>query len=247
MVILHKDGKVYRLEAPNPLVKAQENWDDKKLIFHNFNWDEIKLKNGMSVVTKIKTNKEEIVKTDTKEIQTLASEAASVPESISIPTIDSKEEIKPKIEFKSEDQVQEDKCEPAEKDANTEPVEYELPYIKYKVLAHCLPAKIETKSDNFYGETWQRVKYLKKIVIPFIMISANDFSIEFWTSDPKNQITEKSIIYPFCYEVHNQETNRYDRVPYDEYRWWKVTSKEPKEKGWVFQAIPSDYQPDFSD
>jgi hypothetical protein len=79
------------------------------------------------------------------------------------------------------------------------------------------------------------------------MISSTDLSIEFWTSDPKNQITEKSIIYPFSYEVHNQSTDNYDRVPYDEYRWWKVSSKERKEEGWLFRAVPSDVQPDFSE
>ena len=250
MVILHKDGKVYRLESPNPLVKTQESWSDKNLIFHNFNWEEIKLKNGIpSSVKKVKTDM------TTTKLENFGDSYVStidhpvseeLPKEIKYPISEEIYETKESEEVQNNKTIVEIESQSIESQDNEE-VEYQLPYIKYKVLAHCLPAKIEIKSDNFYGETWQRVKYGKKIVIPFIMISSNDFAIEFWTSDPKNQIEEKSIIYPFCYEVHNAETDKYDRVPFDEYRWWKVTTKEPKEKGWLFQATPSDFQPDFSD
>ena len=80
-----------------------------------------------------------------------------------------------------------------------------------------------------------------------ILNLADDLELEFWTSDPNEQIGLKSIIYPFAYEVYNKDTTRYDRVPYDEYRWWIINEKENKEGGWVFYAIPSLDQPDFSD
>ena len=39
MVIKNKDGSIYRLKEPNPLVVDQE-WDllESDLIFHNFDW-----------------------------------------------------------------------------------------------------------------------------------------------------------------------------------------------------------------
>ena len=124
---------------------------------------------------------------------------------------------------------------------------FDLPHIKYKVISHCLPAIVQKKKDNLYGESWERLTYGRKMVFPLIVVESNDFSFDFWTSDPNGQITERSIIYPFSYEVYNEETGSYDRVPYDEYRWWKVNSKERKEGGWLFKSAPSETQPDFSE
>lgn len=215
MTIFNKDGKVYVLRGPNPLVKKQVSWDPSKLIFHNFHWDEIRI----SKETKLK--KEKPTQTNEDFVHELENEKAE----------DVKEAEKTEKENVSEDEKK----------------DFDLPYIKYKVLSYCLPAKIENKSDNFYGETWTKVKYGKKIIFPSVVINSSDFEFDFWTSDPNQQITEKSIIYPFSYEVHNKETDNYDRVPYDEYRWWKVVEKERKEGGWLFKTIPSETQPDFSD
>lgn len=219
MAIFNKDGKVYILNGPNPLVKKQENWDRSKLVFHNFNWQDVKIKNS-SKPNKIKSDIETVKKTP-----------INTPEPTS------------QISNKEKEQKENNKLE------NKETIEksFDLPYIKYKVLSYCLPAILEERTDNFYGDSWTRIKYGNKFIFPSVIIDAADFSIEFWTSDPKEQITENSIIYPFTYEVHNQETNSYDKVPYDEYRWWKVTEKIKKEEGgWLFKAIPSESQPDFS-
>lgn len=214
MAIFHKDGRMYVVEGPNPLVKTQEHWNPTGLVFHNFDWKEIRYKGS---IEKPPVATEEPPKIEQEEF--------------------SKEEPAPKIEpiDQTQDQDEQDQKE------------FDLPFIKYKVLAYCLPAKSEARKDSLYGESWTRVKYGKKIVFPCIMINSNDIEIEFWTSDPNEKITERSIVYPFSYEVFNQETNSYDRVPYDEYRWWKVSSKEPKEAGWLFKAMPSDVQPDFSE
>lgn len=227
MTIFNKDGKVYILKGPNPLVEKQVSWDPSKLIFHNFDWNEVKIKNNSSSVPKIKTD------IDVKE-KKIPNPEPSIP-IVTSPTIDKKEE-------EADDQTQTQPKPPSEPEKS-----FDLPYIKYKVLSYCLPAKVEHRVDKLYGESWGRIKYDNKIIFPLVMINSTDFAIEFWTSDPKEQITNNSIIYPFSYEVHNQETNNYDRVPFDEYRWWKVTEKEKKQEGgWLFKAIPSEIQPDFS-
>ena len=221
MTIFNKDGKVYILKGPNPLVKTQENWDPSGLVFHNFNWEEIRIKN---------IAKSQKIKSDIKEVNEIKH---------TIKTIEITDEPKKhaEVELKTEQKTQ----PPLEEKS------FDLPHIKYKVLAHCLPAIIEKRSDSFYGDSWERIKYGSKLIFPCIMINSTDFAIEFWTSDPENKITENSIVYPFSYEVYNQETDSYDRVPYDEYRWWKVTEKEKKEEGgWLFRAMPSEIQPDFS-
>lgn len=123
-----------------------------------------------------------------------------------------------------------------------------FPILKVKVLMHCLPAVMKNHKDSFYGENWQTFSYGKKFIMPSVVLSNNDLQLEFWTSDPEDKILEKSIVYPFSYEIYNQNTNSYDRVPFDEYRWWKIVSKESKESGgYLFTAIPSEDHPDFSD
>jgi hypothetical protein len=218
MAIFNKDGKVYVLEGPNPLVDKQVKWEQSQLIFHNFNWDEVTMKGQ-----------------HTKKPPKPQPERPESPLPAPIPVPIARDEPK--------EIVQEDTSSPAEPKRD-----FDLPHIKHKVLSYCLPAKVERKTDKLYGESWMKVSYGKKIVFPSVMTDVSDFAIEFWTSDPNEQITEKSIIYPFSYEIHNSSTGSYDRVPYDEYRWWKVSEKKKiDEGGWLFRAVPSDSQPDFSD
>lgn len=209
VAIFTKDGKVYVVEGPNPLVERQVSWDPGKLVFHNFRWDEIARASKKNAETPQPKQEPSPVAT----MEAPAAEKAEEP--------------------------------PAEPEQHAR--EFDLPYIKYKVLCHCLPAKVQKRTDALYGESWIKVTYGAKFVFPCVVTSSSDLGLEFWTSDPRGQVTERSVIYPFSYEVHNSDTDSYDRVPYDDYRWWKVASKESKEGGWLFTAAPSDFQPDFSD
>lgn len=223
MAIFNKDGKVYVLEGPNPLVEKQAKWEPSQLIFHNFKWDEVTIKG-------VRINK-------SAKAQAESPPPTQAPTPIPVPAV------------RPEENKNEAPQAPPEVTSGSEPKrDFDLPHIKHKVLSYCLPAKVERRTDKLYGESWMKVSYGKKIVFPSVMTDVTDFAIEFWTSDPNEQITEKSIIYPFAYEVHNPQTESYDRVPYDEYRWWKVSEKEKiSEGGWLFRAVPSDTQPDFSD
>lgn len=215
MAIFTKDGKVYVLEGPNPLVEKQVPWDPSKLVFHNLSWDEIRTGGKRPPQIKVAEPQKE------QKIERAEDFTPPPPSDDPVPNEERRQE--------------------------TDDREFELPYIKYKVLCHCLPAKVENRSDPLYGETWSRVTYGMKFIFPCVVISSTDLSLDFWTSDPDGKISERSVIYPFSYEVHNADTDSYDRVPYDHYRWWKIASKEPKEGGWLFSAMPSDMQPDFSD
>jgi hypothetical protein len=223
MAIFNKEGKVYKISEPNPLVKQQEVWNPSGLVFHNFEWDEVKMTGSQ----RIKSKKPTPVIVEPPPEQTVPPPPKPEPAARSEPVADPRPEPAPIPQ--------------------TDDKEYDMPYIKHKVLSYCLPARLESKTDKLYGESWKRVKYGKKLIFPSVVIEATDFALSFWTSDPDEKITERSIVYPFAYEIHNQSTDHYDRVPYDEYRWWKVTGKERKEGGWLFATIPSDVQPDFSD
>lgn len=125
--------------------------------------------------------------------------------------------------------------------------DFKFPILKVKVLMHCLPAKVSSFKDSFYGDGWERINYGEKFIFPSVMISNNDLEMSFWTSDPNDKIKEKSIIFPFSYEIYNENIQGYDKVPFDEHRWWKVDKKEAKEGGWLIHTIPSQDHPDFSD
>jgi hypothetical protein len=234
MAIFTKDGKVYVVEGPNPLVEKQVSWDPSRLVFHNFEWDEISQEASRSRRSRPPKKAEE-------------TRGPSATATIEIPVREEKEKEADEHPVRDESLGNElpdrEEKEPEAEDERP----FDLPYIKYKVLCHCLPARLEQRKDSLYGESWGRVKYGNKFVFPCVVTSSSDLSLEFWTSDPRSQITERSIVYPFTYEVHNRETDAYDRVPYDDYRWWRVSSKEEKEGGWLFRANPSDFQPDFSD
>jgi hypothetical protein len=213
MILKNKDGSVYILNEPNPLVKNQRSFDANKLIFHNFKWEDIIYSNA---IQKSYPQKQEASKEEKK--------------------------VKTEEKIQIEQQINENK-----ESFNDEEMAYKMPLIKHKVLSYCLPAITKNYKDNLYGESWSKLKYGKKFIFPFVMIENQDLTIQFWTSDPNQQITENSIVYPFSYEIYNSNTNSYDRVPYDEYRWWEISKKEIKNGGWIFEAIPSKNQPDFSD
>lgn len=222
MAIRKKDGNVYVLEGPNPVVKDQVAWDPDGLVFHNFHWEEF-------LFSKVARNRPKPQpKEETPRIQPPPKEEILKAEAPNTPP---KEEIA---------RVEAPEPEPS-------PREFDLPYIKYKVLCYCLPATTKVHVDKLYGESWQKVSYGKKIIFPCVVMDSADMLLEFWTSDPNGQVSEHSIVYPFSYEVHNPVTDSYDRIPYDEYRWWKVSDREPKEGGWLVRCVPSESQPDFSD
>ena len=208
MPLKTKDGNAYRLRGPNKLSKTQALIDQKQLVFHNCDWEEIRFVEGRPVVEK-------------------------PPEPVRI-----EQPNKPIY-------LEQPKPAPPAKESEAEV--FEVPRLNCKTMFHCLPAYHTSHQDDFYGSSWQRLKYGTKFVFPGVMLEKHDLAISLWTTDPNQQITEQSVIFPFAYEIWNKQTQRYDRVPYDEYRWWRVVSIEDKDGGKIYTAAPSDLQPDFSD
>lgn len=217
MAIRNKDGKPLRLNHPSPLGKTQESIDLSRAILHNFTWDAIK-------------------------------QETEVPPSLPPVQVekDDMEEFKAALEAVVEETTQTEPPETAQPTIEVvDAEEVPEPTFKKQVLFHCLPGKLVDYEDAFYGDKYSKVEYGKKFVFPGVVIDENDFAIQFWTTDPKQQVTEHSIIYPFAYEIFNN--GRTNRVPYDEYRWWRVSKKTKQEDGYLFEATPSLVQPDFSD
>jgi hypothetical protein len=120
----------------------------------------------------------------------------------------------------------------------TEPELQELPELKNVVLFHCLPAYIRQEKDDLYDEVMNQVKYGEKFIFPAVILENIDLSMKFWTTDPHSKIAKRSVVFPFKYK---------DGPHLKEFRWWQVVGKEEKELGYIFEAIPSTFQPEFSD
>jgi len=240
MIIKKKDGNVYVIRGPNKLAEKQSSWESNSLVFHNFNWEKIHYQDFKNKNNKIEIKKENIKVVEYPKIEIPKIQEEYLEQKIEEPEII--EEIpKTEPEVKEPEIVQEiPKIEPEVQETN-------FPKIKYKVLMHCLPAEKINYKDEFYGDSWSRVRYGVKFIFPSIIIENSDLVLQFWTSDPNQQIKESSIVFPFCYEVYNENTSSYDRVPFDEHRWWKIIKKEEKTGGWLVEAIPSQETPDFSD
>jgi len=189
MAIKNKDGSIYELRKPNPLMKHQELWKDFQL--HNFNF------------------KKETVE-DTTEVQPHESD------------------------FKVKDfvtELEESKPEPiVEKPVVVLPDLQQEKEQEKKPIFHCLPAVIHRHRDVLYGETYSTVKYDTPFSFEAYVIEQSDLILQFWTSGlVADKINEGSVIYPKIMEK----------------RWWKVTAKTEKSGGWLYQAIPSEFQPKF--
>jgi hypothetical protein len=219
-MIKNKDGTPYSLSKPNKLSVGQVRWDLAKMIFHNWQWNEILLDNIINVAEVIEEPQPEPV-------------VKSVPQAIEI--VDKSEELVPPLPVHPKPAVP--MPEAAIEPEKRQPEIPELPELKNVVLFHCLPVQQRTH-DSMYGEEVGPITYGEKFIFPGVLLANIDLKMQFWTTDPNSQITTQSIIYPFRYK---------DGPPLNEFRWWLVTGKTNKSVGYVFDAVPSKYQPDFSD
>jgi len=189
MTLRNKDGSLYKLQGPNPLVKSQEIWNTSELEFHNLSWE--------------------------KEIQ--KSEVPAVP--VIPPPADFLTELK---ETKKIEELPKPKVE--------------LPKIKNSILIWCLPVYIETVEDSLYGQGYQKTTYGEKFTFEGVMVERGDLISYFWTA---HDISENFIIYPSKYTATGLKVS--------DFRWWRVVGKKPAKGGFLLDAVPSTFQPDFSD
>ncbi len=250
-MIKDKNGNIYVLEGPNKLAEGQCSWNMDSLEFYNLKWDDIYFNKNAQPPTKNSLNstigQEVRYPAPVKEplVQPVPVQSAPVQSAPVQPESVQPESAQPAPVQPESAPVQEER-ETSSNDKDSKWSDYKFPLLKRKVLMHCLPAIIKTGQDNLYGEKWIKVSYGEKFIFPSVVTKNSDLSLEFWTTDPNSKLENKSIIFPFCYEVYNPRTSNYDRVPYDENRWWKISEKVSKDIGWLFIAIPSQDNPDFS-
>lgn len=219
MVIKNKDGTVYKLKHPNPIMIEQDIWSNFEI--HNMSFNEETVinpnKDAIKVKKKISIGKEVV---DTKENQ----EKREVV-SVNTVVIEEKPAIQPPLPITQPEVV-------APQEINDPTIE-RPPTINEKLLSYkrtivnCLQADVKEHIDDLYGERSVKVNYKSKFTFEAIFIDEDDLNLVFWTHLEK--VTKHSIIYP-----RNKEK-----------RWWKVTSVKKAPEGYFINCMPSQYHPNF--
>jgi len=178
MVIKNKDGSVYKLKGPNPLMEDQAFWNDlENFTLHNTEWKKT-----------VFGDDGELIPRDSN-FQVNSASPVVEPE-IEKPKPKPPNEVKlPPIHDSQVDAV-ELKNEPKEKPKNNN----EFPTIKNKVVIHCLPALIKEHFDDFYGEHYNKISYGDKFSFEAVIVENEDLSMTFWTTT--EEVTPASVIYP---------------------------------------------------
>lgn len=223
MTLRNKDGSVYKLVGPNPVMKTQNLWGEYTL--HNMEYDTEKA----SDETKINP-----ISSDLGIRDSFISDLERTKQDIKIvetkPWPEKQPEIKPEIkvvENKPNDEPLVDRSTIVQPDPDKQEISEKSHDIE-KIFIHVLPATIREKKDSLYGDTYRTIQYEKPTSFEGVILTQEDLLFEVWT-DVAN-INVGSILYP--------KTNFK--------RWWRVQEKQLKGTGWILSAVPSNEQPSFS-
>lgn len=179
MTIKNKDGSVYKLKSPNPIMKSQDLWKDftvHNMIFEQtVEEDKVKLKKS----SKIKMGTTVVVQEEKIKEKDIIKPPVPPVDPINIPQ---PKEVKKEIVEEEQDDVERPSI------INDKLQKYE------KTIFNCLPAIVHEKIDDLYGEKSIKVSYSSKFTFESIILEETDMNLLFWTH--LNKITKFTILYP---------------------------------------------------
>lgn len=194
MVLKNKDGTVYQLKKPNPIMVQQDIWTDYET--HNMSFQEEIVLNSNKETTK---NKKKINLGQTIIDTNKNQENREV---VSVQSTPIKEEIP--IEKKEPEIQDEQKIE--------RPPSVNSSFENYKkTVINCLQAESKTILDDLYGERSTKVKYVSKFSFEAILIDEDDLNLVFWTHLDK--VTKYSVLYPQNREKRWWKVNEIKKAP----------------------------------
>lgn len=203
MSIRKKDGTIYKLTSPNPVMESQFPWDRSKIVLLNMRCDsEEAIEDKNSLISQLKEKTFDIGDVLPQRDQNISAKQFV-------------EEIKSSQREITPEPIPEPPPEPTPKSTKLEliPDKIRRAIIKF----HCVPARTEDNS----------VVYAAKFIFEGIMLSRDDLFVRFWAN---TKLNENSIVYPQIVEK----------------RWWKIKGIENSKTGYLYYAVISDLNPDFS-
>jgi hypothetical protein len=227
LAIKNKDGSVYRLNGPNPVMTGQALWKDFKK--HNFKYD---IESTVPASRKKRfENQNKIEKLNIGESSNYKAPPIKKDEFFSDEKPTKKEKVIPRVpeipvEIKHAEEVRLIDFPPPVEDTN-EPKQVLVDDDVVLVKAYVLPCTTKTVYDKLYDEKIVKVSYGDKIETKVAPLSYEDNGANFWHP---TKFPEGTIIYP----SNNQKM------------WWQVEVSVPYKNGFIMKCIPSDKNPNFN-
>lgn len=180
MTLRNKDGTIYKLAGPNPVMKTQNLWGDFKV--HNMQWESEKAADGTQVqpiasdfdVRDSFMSALDKAKADIKVVETRQEDMPIAP--TPPPTVVERKAV-----------VQPDPVLQEELHGTSDPgIE--------KTFIHVLPAYMRERKDSLYGDVYKTIQYGKPTSFEGVILEQGDLAIQIWTDTDK--FGPGSILYP---------------------------------------------------
>lgn len=230
MPIKDRDGNVYKLRGPNPIIKDQNNWDGESIKLINLGYKSEVVEDKRNPVKEFAENVVTI-KEKAKLFDGPTPDVKLIPARDFIREVTAKDPPAKKAEPKPEPKPE--IVRPVKQD---EPVQINVDKQLAKLLkdrgAVFLAAPVLgyiEHVDDLYGTSYKTAQYGDQFPFDAIVIDQSDLQIQFWCV---RQLTKNTIVYR--------------KVKEGAERWWKVDAVESKTGGWLVVANISDLNPDFS-
>lgn len=196
MAIQDKNGKIYKLQGPNPIMQTQELWDNKQITLININCQEHTASDPKRnrTIEKLCPQKPpvqtHVVEPPIETTQLLVEPPTSEQELITpAPVNDS-------LSYTNE---------------QSQPPIYTREDIKKKIdFFHCLPIETKTIKDALSGQSMTINTYGKKFSFEGIIVEEEDLYLIFWTT---KELALYSVVYPKNYskrwwKIQNLESDK---------------------------------------
>lgn len=171
MTLRNKDGTLYKLATPNPVMKTQEIWEGFQV--HNMQWDGEKVK-------------------DINQVNPISSDF-DVRETFLSALDKAKEDAKVETKLDS-DNLYPERKPIVQPDLQKEEIRASTDSTIEKTYIHCLPALLRNRQDSLYGDSYTTVQYGKPTSFEGVILNQQDLFIEIWTDT--NSINNGSILFP---------------------------------------------------
>lgn len=178
MAIKDKDGNVYRLRGPNPVMRTQEQWDTSKVHLINIGGKEETVSDDNNPIKEFEENVLDIG----KELNLQATKSVSAQKFLE--EINELEPVTPEIvvEIKKEEPVS------LKVDENIAKI-----FKQRGVVFFCAPAVGKKKyQDDLYATSYETTVYGDKLMFDAVLIEESDLQMQMWAI---REIQPDSIVY----------------------------------------------------
>lgn len=177
MAIKDKDGKIFTLRGPNPLMKTQQEWDRSRIIMFNLGG-----------------HREEMIIADVKNpVKEFKKHIVDIGEELKLEKPRAKSIDAKKFIQQIQEPVEEAVLKlPEQAVLNVEPKMARI--LKERGVAYyCAPAIAKkTHIDDFYGHTYETTQYGDKYLFDAVIIDESDLELQFWCV---RAVSVDSVIY----------------------------------------------------